>query len=127
MGRWQVINTKPLTIADTGHNYDGLKETMEQLKNLGKAAIHIVFGAVADKDLAKVLPILPRNATYYFCKANVPRAMDAATLFAAANAAGLKGKYYQSCRKAYNAAKKNAAQNAVIYVGGSTFVVGEII
>lgn len=126
LGRWQVLNSRPLTIADTGHNYDGLKETMAQLQKLEKT-MHIVFGAVADKDLAKVLPILPRNATYYFCKANVPRAMDAQALYDAATTAGLQGNYYASCKKAYNAAKKNAAHNAVIYVGGSTFVVGEIL
>jgi dihydrofolate synthase/folylpolyglutamate synthase len=127
LGRWQIINKKPLAIADTGHNYDGIKQTMAQLKQLNKGHLHIVFGVMADKDLAKVLPLLPRNATYYFCKANVPRALDANLLYDIATGAGLKGLPYPTPRKAYNAAKKNAAPNAVIYVGGSTFVVGEIV
>lgn len=126
-GRWQVINKKPLAIADTGHNYDGIKQTMAQLKHLNKGRLHIVFGVVADKDLAKVLPLLPKTATYYFCKANVPRALDATLLFETAAAAGLNGLAYPTVKKAYNAAKKNAAPNDVIYIGGSTFVVGEVI
>jgi dihydrofolate synthase/folylpolyglutamate synthase len=77
--------------------------------------------------LAKVLPLLPRNATYYFCKANVPRALDANLLFETAIGAGLKGLAYPTPRKAYNAAKKNAAPHDTIYIGGSTFIVGEII
>jgi dihydrofolate synthase/folylpolyglutamate synthase len=126
-GRWQVVNKKPLAIADTGHNYDGIKQTMAQLKHLNKGHLHIVFGVVADKDLAKVLPLLPRNATYYFCKANVPRALDAGTLHKTATAANLKGLPYPTVRKAYNAALKQASTNDLIYIGGSTFVVGEII
>lgn len=126
-GRWQVVNKKPLAIADTGHNYDGIKQTMAQLKALNKGHLHIVFGVVADKDLAKVLPLLPRNATYYFCKANVPRALDANLLHDTATAAGLKGMAYPTPRKAYNTAKKNAALSDTIYIGGSTFIVGEII
>lgn len=126
-GRWQIANKKPLTIADTGHNYDGIKQTMAQLKALNKGHLHIVFGVVADKDLAKVLPLLPRNATYYFCKANVPRALDANLLHETATAAGLKGLAYPTPRKAYNAAKKNAAPYDTIYIGGSTFIVGDII
>lgn len=126
-GRWQIANKKPLAIADTGHNYDGIKQTMAQLKALNKGHLHIVFGVVADKDLAKVLPLLPRNATYYFCKANVPRALDANLLHETATAAGLKGLAYPTPRKAYNAAKKNAAPYDTIYIGGSTFIVGDII
>jgi dihydrofolate synthase/folylpolyglutamate synthase len=126
-GRWQVINKKPLAIADTGHNFDGIKQTMAQLKQVNKEQLHIVFGVVADKDLAKVLPLLPKNATYYFCRANVPRALDAALLFETATAAGLNGLPYPTVKKAYNAAKKNAAPNDVIYIGGSTFVVAEAI
>lgn len=127
LGRWQVLQQKPLVIADTGHNYDGLKETMSKLQALNKSDMHIVFGVVADKDLAKVLPLLPRRATYYFCKANVPRALNADELTTIAAAAGLQGKAYGSCRKAYNAAQKAANTNSVVYIGGSTFVVGEIL
>lgn len=126
-GRWQVINQKPLAIADTAHNYDGLKLTMHQLQQLKKANLHIVLGVVADKDLGKILPLLPKKATYYFCKPNLMRGLDAVTLQTQAAKFGLKGEVYASCKKAYHAALKAAKANDAIYVGGSTFVVGEII
>ena len=127
LGRWQVINQKPYTVADTGHNYDGLKQTMQQLKELKKELLHIVFGVVADKDLDKVLPLLPKKAHYYFCKPNLMRGLDASILKEKAAQYGLKGDAYASCKKAYNAAKMQAIASDTIYIGGSTFVVGEII
>lgn len=126
LGRWQVLKQKPLTIADTGHNYDGLKETMRQLKQL-KKPLHIVFGVVADKDLDKVLPLLPKNARYYFCKPNLMRGLDATILQEKALAHALLGDVYSSCKKAYLAAQKKAPKDGAIYIGGSTFVVGEIV
>lgn len=127
LGRWQVINQNPYTVADTGHNYDGLKETMLQLKELKKGQLHMVFGVVADKDLDMVLPLLPKKAHYYFCKPNLVRGLDATILKEKAALFGLKGETYTSCKKAYHAAIKHASPKDAIYIGGSTFVVGEII
>ncbi len=127
LGRWQVINQKPYTVADTGHNYDGLIQTMQQLKELKKEQLHIVFGVVADKDLDKVLPLLPKKAHYYFCKPNLMRGLDATILQEKAAQYGLNGEAYTTCKKAYNAAVRHANANDAIYIGGSTFVVGEII
>lgn len=127
LGRWQVLQQKPMVVADTGHNYDGLKETMSQLKQINYSTLHIVLGVVADKDLGKVLPLMPKKAQYYFCKPNLMRGLDAVKLKDIAAEYGLKGHVYPSCKGAFKAALKKTTPNDVIYIGGSTFVVGEII
>lgn len=126
-GRWQVIAKKPLTIVDTGHNEAGIKEVVAQLKKTPHKNLHIVFGVVGDKDPSRVLALLPKKATYYFCRANLPRSMDAGELAKKAGKIGLKGKIYGSVKKALKAAQTSSLQGDVVFVGGSTFVVAEAI
>lgn len=126
-GRWQVINKKPLTIADTGHNEAGIKEVMKQISITPYKKLHVVFGIVNDKDPDKILKLLPKDASYYFCKANLPRALDAKELAEKAYKYGLKGEVYSSVKAAVKGAQKLAAKNDLIYVGGSTFVVAEAL
>jgi len=127
MGRWQILQKFPLTIADTGHNVDGIKSVVNQLGQLRFEHLHMVFGMVNDKDAFSILNLLPKNATYYFCKPDIPRGRDAEQLREEAFKAGLNGKSYTSVRQAYNAALNNAGGNDVIFVGGSTFVVAEMV
>jgi len=126
-GRWQILSSLPLTICDTGHNEPGLKSTMEQLSKLKSRKIHFVFGVVEDKDLDSILPVLPVKAEYYFCKADIPRGLEAGKLMKQAQKAGLKGQSYPSVKAAYEEARKNASASDVIFIGGSTFVVAEVL
>ncbi|MFD2516076.1 bifunctional folylpolyglutamate synthase/dihydrofolate synthase [Pontibacter locisalis] len=125
-GRWQVLNREPLTICDTGHNVDGIKQIVEQLEALEPKQVHVVFGVVNDKDISPVLDLLPKRYEYYFCQAAIPRALDVNELYDKAVAAGLSGKAYSTVSEAIQAAKANAAKDEVIFIGGSTFVVAEI-
>ncbi|WP_347157051.1 bifunctional folylpolyglutamate synthase/dihydrofolate synthase [Pontibacter chitinilyticus] len=125
-GRWQVLHQQPLTICDTGHNEDGIRQVVAQLASLKPRQVHFVFGAVNDKDVTKILQLLPPTYTYYFCQATIPRALPVAELAAKAAAAGLNGQTYTSVAEAIAAAKANAAPDEVIFIGGSTFVVAEI-
>jgi dihydrofolate synthase/folylpolyglutamate synthase len=124
-GRWQVIDKHPLTICDTAHNPDGVQLTMKQLSEQQFSKLHMVVGMVSDKDVTAVLKLFPKNATYYFCKPDIPRGMDAKELKQKAAAFQLSGKSYTSVSEALHAAKQQAGRNDLIYVGGSTFVVGE--
>ncbi len=126
-GRWQVLNQQPLTIADVGHNEAGIKYVMQQLSRLTYDQLHIVFGMVNDKSPEMVLSLLPKNARYYFCKANLPRAMEAAVLKSHAEAFGVNGNVYSSVAVAFEDAKAKAGKNDVIFIGGSTFVVAEVL
>jgi dihydrofolate synthase/folylpolyglutamate synthase len=125
-GRWQVIAQNPLTICDTGHNEAGIKEVLGQLERLAPPKVHFVFGAVNDKDITKILKLLPPIYTYYFCQANIPRALLVSELQSLAKAAGLHGNAYGSVMEAVNAARAAANENEVIFIGGSTFVVAEV-
>jgi dihydrofolate synthase/folylpolyglutamate synthase len=125
-GRWQVLNHEPLTICDTGHNEAGIKEIIGQINRLGMPNVHFVFGAVNDKDISKILKILPPEYTYYFCQATIPRALPVSELTALAMENGLIGKAYKSVMEAVNAAKAAAKENELIFIGGSTFVVAEV-
>lgn len=127
MGRWQQLQEKPLTIADTAHNKEGLLLVMEQVANSAFSKLHLVFGVVKEKDLSAILPLLPSFATYYFCAPDVPRAMNGEELQRQAKAHGLIGKVYPSVKLALEAAQKAASETDMIFVGGSTFVVAEII
>jgi len=127
LGRWQVLSHKPLTIADTGHNTEGLNYIFEQIKQTPHKHLHVVFGVVNDKNIEKVLRILPRQATYYFTRANIPRALDEKVLAEKAMFAGLKGETYPNVQFALANAKKNAEDNDLIFIGGSTFVVAEVL
>jgi dihydrofolate synthase / folylpolyglutamate synthase len=126
-GRWQTISEKPLTICDTGHNYDGIKWITEQFKNTPHQQLHIVLGFVSDKSIDKILPLFPQQAIYYFCQANIPRALDKEILKKQASLFGLEGNIYNSVSEAFIAAKNSAQAEDLIFIGGSTFVVAEIL
>ncbi len=127
MGRWQQLGEKPKIICDTAHNKDGLQLVLEQLSKENFKNLHIVLGVVNDKDLASVLPLFPQNALYYFCKPNIPRGMDASLLASNARAFGLKGEEYISVKNAYKTALERASPEDLIFVGGSNFVVAEVL
>lgn len=126
-GRWQILSQKPLTIADCGHNVDGLKVTLKEIFNLAKRTIHFVIGFSGDKSLDEMLMLFPTNDVYYFCAADIPRALPADDLQAMAAEYGLKGEVYSSVRKAYEAARIYAGPEDVIFIGGSVFVVAEVV
>lgn len=126
-GRWEVLRQNPKTICDTAHNKEGLQLAMEQLLDEDFVELHMVLGVVADKDLSAILPLLPREARYYFCRPNIPRGMPAAQLKEKASEFGLFGEVYNSVSEAYQAAVNTASETDVVYVGGSTFTVAEII
>jgi dihydrofolate synthase/folylpolyglutamate synthase len=127
MGRWQILNQNPKVVCDTGHNKEGLQLVMEQLSKENFKKLHIVLGVVSDKDLASVLPLFPKDAVYYFSKPNIPRGLDASLLLSKARGFGLIGEEYISVTKAYSAALKAAAANDLVFIGGSTFVVAEVV
>lgn len=127
LGRWQQLGTQPKIIADTAHNKEGLSIVIRQLEQQKFEKLHLVIGVVNDKDLSQILPILPKNATYYFCKPNMQRGLDANLLYQNAKDFGLNGDAYDSVRTAYEAARQTARHEDLIYVGGSTFVVAEIL
>ncbi len=126
-GRWQVLSTNPLTICDTAHNKDGILSIVEQLKQIRYSKLHFVIGMVDDKNISDILNLLPHEATYYFCKANIPRGLNEEKLEQQAHKCGLRGKNYSSVREAYNVATNNAGSNDLVFIGGSTFVVAEIV
>jgi len=126
-GRWQVLQHHPKVICDTAHNKDGLKIVMNQLKKEDFLQLHIVLGVVNDKDLSEILPLFPKNAIYYFCKPNIPRGLEAEVLQKKATDFGLVGKLCNSVINAYEKALVAAGKDDVVYVGGSTFVVAEIV
>ncbi|MDR1756322.1 MAG: bifunctional folylpolyglutamate synthase/dihydrofolate synthase [Culturomica sp.] len=126
-GRWQQLNERPLTICDTGHNEDGIREITAQLKSCTYRKLHIVFGMVNDKDISGVLSLLPADAVYYFCKASIPRSLDENRLAEQAGRYGLRGTTHPTVAEAYAAARQHAAPEDMIYIGGSTFVVAELL
>lgn len=127
LGRWQILNNKPKVICDTAHNKDGLSLAMNQLLIEKFENLHLVVGFVNDKDLKSIINLFPKNAQYYFCKPNVQRGMKAEIVKDYFNQFGYKGTCFNSVTSAYKFALNVANQNDVIYVGGSTFVVAEII
>lgn len=126
-GRWQLISEKPLVIADTGHNEDGIREVLANLSRYTFRNLHIVLGMVNDKDVSKILKLLPKDALYYFCKASIPRAMDEHELAALAKKAGLKGNVFSTVADALATAKKRATAKDLLFVGGSTFTVADAL
>lgn len=127
MGRWQVINKSPLAIADTGHNVAGINEVNRQLAETKYNKLHFVLSVVNDKDIDGILQLLPKEAEYYFCKADIPRGLSADILFEKATNSGLKGKVYESVRNAYSSALANAQEGDLVFVGGSNFTVAEVV
>lgn len=127
MGRWQILSHDPLAIADTGHNVDGIREVISQLAEMSYNKLHFVIGMVNDKDIDHVLQLLPHNCEYYFCKADIPRGLDAHILAGKAFELGLRGKVYDSVRDAFQSAINNASVDDVVFVGGSNFIVAEVV
>lgn len=127
MGRWQVLNLQPKVICDTAHNKEGLTYVLNQIREEQFDRLHIVLGFVSDKDVDDVLKLFPKEAVYYFCKPDIPRGMDAVVLKEKANTVDLSGFAYSSVKEAYKMALKVALSDDLIFVGGSTFVVAEII
>ncbi|MBN3581873.1 bifunctional folylpolyglutamate synthase/dihydrofolate synthase [Algoriphagus aestuarii] len=125
-GRWQVLGQSPMTICDTGHNEAGIAQILEQIKTYSFDNLWMVLGMVQDKDISKVLSLLPKSANYVFCEAKIPRALKAYQLAEKAGMVGLKGETIPDINDALNFARKNAAKDDLIFIGGSTFVVAEI-
>lgn len=126
-GRWQLLSQKPNVIADTGHNEAGIKEVLKNIKQTPYKNLHMVIGVVNDKDVNTMLSLLPKKATYYFCKASIPRALDEKELKLLAAKYKLKGEAYATVKQALAAAKKTAKKDDLIFVGGSTFIVAEVV
>ncbi|SFB45658.1 bifunctional folylpolyglutamate synthase/dihydrofolate synthase [Algoriphagus aquimarinus] len=125
-GRWQTLSSNPTVICDTGHNEAGFREILAQLETYSYATLWLVLGMVQDKDISKVLSLLPKSANYVFCEAKLPRALPADQLAEKAVSVGLKGEIIPDINEALAFARKNAAEDDLIFVGGSTFVVAEI-
>lgn len=127
MGRWQTLATNPLIICDTGHNEDGWREVLSNISAEPYHRLHMVLGVMRDKNLDKMLPMLPKEAAYYFCHADMPRALPAEVLKEKAMEYGLLGKHYPTVADALETAKKEASSADLVFVGGSTFIVGEAL
>jgi dihydrofolate synthase/folylpolyglutamate synthase len=125
-GRWSVIGRRPLVVCDTAHNAAGLTAVVAQLRQTPHNQLHVVLGTVNDKDVAGMLRLLPPEGRYYFCAANIPRALPAAELKQLAAAAGLHGEAHDSVMDAVRAARHEAGPDDVVFIGGSTFVVAEV-
>ena len=127
MGRWQKLEDNPTIICDTGHNIGGIGYITEQLSKMKYDKLHIVIGMVNDKDINGVISLLPENAVYYFTQASVKRALPAEEIKKIGNSHGLKGEAYKNVKEALYAAKQNASEKDMIFVGGSTFIVADLI
>jgi dihydrofolate synthase/folylpolyglutamate synthase len=126
-GRWEILTHDPLTICDTGHNPEGITEVLKNIENISYHQLHFVMGVVNDKDISKMLAMLPKNATYYFCKPNIPRGLDADSLKIQGETFNLQGDAYPSVKAALRDAQRNADKHDLVFVGGSTFVVAEVV
>ena len=126
-GRWQTLSKNPLVICDTGHNKAGITEVLQNINQTPHQNLHFVIGMVNDKDISGVLALLPKNATYYFCQPNLERALNVQQLYNQAKNYQLVGKTYLSVKEAFVTAKANAKPNDLVFVGGSTFVVAEVL
>ena len=127
IGRWMKLGTKPIVFADSAHNEAGIQEVISNLQQLSYEKLHIVYGTVNDKDLSKILPLFPKNAQYFWCKATIPRGLDAKKLQEQAIDFDLKGEAYSSVSNAFNSAIQKAQPNDLILIIGSIFVVAEVL
>ena len=127
LGRWQIIQQNPKIILDTAHNKEGLSYTLKQLEEEPKEQLHLVIGMVSDKDIDGVIQLLPKDAIYYTCAPKIDRALNQNLLLEKLEDAGLKATAHESVQIALEAAKSKATEQDVIYVGGSTFVVAEVV
>ena len=125
-GRWQILNNSPLIVCDTGHNKDGVKQVVNNLKQLKYDKLHIVFGVVKDKEVGGMLALLPKDAIYYWCSPAIERGLSSKELKNKASEYSLEGNEFQSVQEAINQPKQSAQKNEVIFIGGSNFVVAEI-
>ncbi|GHT00384.1 folylpolyglutamate synthase [Bacteroidia bacterium] len=127
MGRWQILQYNPKIVLDTGHNVGGIQYIVQQLKAERYEKLHVIFGMVNDKDISAVLQLLPKDAVYYFTQASIPRALNANVLAEQAGTYGLKGEKFSTVEEAFLSAKQNATKKDSIFVGGSTFVVADVL
>lgn len=127
LGRWQILSERPLTICDSAHNREGLTLVLQQLQKLRFKDLHLVLGFVKEKDLDKILPLFPRNASYYFSKPKVVRGLEAEVLRDKAAKFGLIGTSFSSVGSAYKAARDRAGSKDLLFIGGSTFTVAEVV
>ncbi len=127
MGRWQVLQQKPTVVCDTAHNSEGLTLVMEQIQQQQFKVLHIVLGTLKGKNMEGILPLFPKHARYYFCCPKIPRGLDTKILSEEAAKFGLQGEIHASVNKALKEALKHASEDDIIYVGGSTFTVAEVI
>ena len=125
--RWQILNHSPLIVADLAHNKEGLKYVIPQLKSYSYSQLHIVLGFVKDKAVDEILKLFPLDARYYLCAAKIPRSLDIKELDQLAHDLNLDYLSFPSVERAYLEAKNQAEANDLIYVGGSTFVIAEIL
>ena len=131
-GRWMRLSEKPLVICDTGHNQDGLRYNLSQLKRIynrrsDTSRLRMIIGFVADKDVDHILPLFPKDAEYYLTNAAIPRALKVEELQSKCEIAGIKGNSYRSVAEAYKAAMSESSPEDVVYVGGSTFIVADLL
>lgn len=126
-GRWQILQHQPKVICDTGHNLAGIQLIVEELKKESFKQLHIVFGMVNDKDVSSILKLLPATAHYYFCQPNISRALPSEIIFNEAKEIGLQSSCFIQVEKAYQWALSNAEVDDLIFVGGSTFVVADVL
>ena len=127
LGRWQTLDANPRSVCDTAHNSAGISAVVKQIKQTPWQKLHMVWGMVNDKEIKTILPLLPKEANYYFTPSSVPRTMDAKILQSEASKYGLKGEVYPSVVEAYQNAQKKATAKDLIFTGGSTFVVADLL
>lgn len=127
IGRWQTVESDPWTICDTGHNQDGIRSVLQNMESLTFANLHVVLGAMKDKDLKPMLALLPQHARYYFAAPNMPRAISGESLQTLAAFYGLKGSAFPSINDAWQSARNAYRPGDLIFIGGSTFVVAEVL
>lgn len=126
-GRWEWLSREPAILLDMAHNVDAIALVMDEIVKLRYPGLHIVWGMVSDKNIDDILKILPEEAQYYFCKPDIPRGLDVHQLHKSAKSHNLKGSEYMSVVEAFHAAKQNAKSEDLIFVGGSSFVVAEVV
>ena len=126
-GRWEISSQKPKTIFDVGHNIDAINKSINEINELTYENLHMVIGFVKDKNLNKILNLLPKNANYYFCKPNIPRGFCERELLKISQKFNLTGNCYSCSSIAFKKANEEANENDIIFVGGSTFLVAELI
>jgi dihydrofolate synthase/folylpolyglutamate synthase len=127
LGRWQIIGYNPRSICDTAHNHAGIEAVMEQVRQIPRKKLHLVWGMVKGKELSSILSLIPKEALCYFTRSSVPRSLDPAELQREASAFGLEGSLFATVEEAYRAAEQKAGRDDLIFTGGSTFVVADLL